>query len=223
VAAPLAFTGSLSIQVAGYGVGIPGQGTADVTGLGHLGAFGVPSSAFRADGLVLSITTTAAGPLDGLQVTAHNGTGSFQRPSGGVMPLVGVAKVCILGPCSAATVNLQVPLSVIGTAGKTATVDGPIALTVAGAPWTTGTAVVGTATAMGFARGPAGQTSSTARASGEIQLVTPIFISTSLGNDLAQVPAFGVLTLHFIPEPTTLVLLGGGLVATACLGRRRAS
>ena len=220
-AAPLPFTGSLAIQISTYGAGVPGSGIADVDAYGHLGAFGLPASAFRADGLVVTITDPAAAPAAGFQITARNAAGSFTRPGGGSMPLLGSAKVCLFGACSAATVNLEVPLSVIGSPGKTTTVDGPIALTVSGAPWTTGTVSVGTATAMGFARGPGSQTSSTARASGEIQLVTPILISTNLGNDLAQVPAFGVLTLHFVPEPTTLALVGAGLVVTGWIGRRR--
>jgi len=216
---PLPFVGSLSILVGSFGVGIPGQGIADVDAYGHLGAWDLAASAFRADGLVVPVTTSAAAPVGGIQVTAHNAPGHFERQSGGAMAIAGAAKVCVFGPCSNAVANLVVPLSVVGVGGA-ATVEGAINVTVVGAPWTTGIASVDGVTAAGWARGPGSQTSSTAHASGEIQLVTPIRILTNLPNDLAAIPAFGVLTLHFVPEPTTIALLGGGLVATAALGRR---
>lgn len=221
-AKPLGFTGSLAIQIGGFGIGIPGHGEADLDSYGHLGSFAIGAGAFRADALTVTIpTSVGAAPVGGLQVTAQNGSGSFARP-GGTMPILGVAKVCVFGPCSSALANLEVPLSVIGGPAQAAvTVEGAINVTVVGAPWTTGTAAVGTATAMGYARGPVSQTSSTARASGEIQLVTPILIRTNLPDDLAEIPAFGVLTLHFIPEPATLALLGAGLAAIAIAARRQ--
>jgi hypothetical protein len=48
--------------------------------------------------------------------------------------------------------------------------------------------------------------------------VTPIFISTSVSSD-AVVPAFGILTLHFVPEPMTFALLGGGIALLGAIGR----
>jgi hypothetical protein len=220
-AAPLAFTGSLAILVGPFGVGVPGAGFAEVDGHGHLGQLGVPASSFQVQGLVVPITTTQAAPISGLQITAANQSGVFDNPGGGTMPLLGSAKVCLYGACSAAVANLTVPLDVVGRAASV-TVTGPVSLTVVGAPWTIGTAQVGSETAMGFAYGPGSQTSSTARASGAIQLVTPIAISTNLPSDFAQVAAFAVMTLHFVPEPTTLVLLGAGIAITAALGRRSA-
>jgi hypothetical protein len=75
-------------------------------------------------------------------------------------------------------------------------------------------------TAMGFAHGPASGTSSTAAASGVVSLVTPIRINTNIGGAL-YIPAFAVMTLHFVPEPGTLALVGGGLAALAVAGGRR--
>ncbi len=49
--------------------------------------------------------------------------------------------------------------------------------------------------------------------------MTPIYIQTNLGG-LAQVPAFGVMELHFVPEPATMCLLGGGIAALGMAGRR---
>ncbi len=72
---------------------------------------------------------------------------------------------------------------------------------------------------MGFAHGPASGTTSTLNPSGTMRLVTPIFISTNIGAS-AVVPAFGFLTLHFVPEPGTALLLGAGIAALIAGGRR---
>ena len=80
--------------------------------------------------------------------------------------------------------------------------------------------MVGTLTQMGFQHGPASLTSSTAAASGQMRLVTPIFISTN-NSDLRVFPAFGILDLHFIPEPNTLLLLGGGIAGLVRFGRTK--
>lgn len=218
-AAPLAFEASLSIEIGSYGVGFSGAGVAEVDAYGHLRSLSIPAGAFDVVGETVTITAPEAFPIQGLQVTAANGAGAFVNPGGGAMPLLGAARVCLYATCSSALANLTVPLDVVGQGG-TATAAGPVNLTVIGAAWTLGTAQVGTATAMGFARGPEGRTSSTARASGVVQLVTPIFISTNLPADAATFPAFGILTLHFVPEPTTLALLGGGVACVAAAARR---
>lgn len=221
-AAALPFTGSLTILIAGYGAGITGSGTAAINGsggLGHLGSLGVSAGAFATQALSVPITTPVAFPVQGIQITAANGAGGFDFPGGGSMAIHGVSKVCLFGPCSAPVANLEVPLDVVGVGGTTY-VTGAVNVTVVGAPWTIGTAEIGTSTVMGYGHGPASQTSSTANPSGVIQLVTPIFIRTNLGADFGVVPAFGILNLHFVPEPTSLVLIGAGLAITAALGRR---
>jgi len=35
------------------------------------------------------------------------------------------------------------------------------------------------------------------------------------------VPAFGILSLHFVPEPGTLMLLGSGIAGLVAFGRSR--
>jgi hypothetical protein len=133
------------------------------------------------------------------------------------MPLNGFAKVCLYSTgCASAGSNLSVPLSVVGQGGAVA-VPGLVNLTVVGAPWTTGTVAIGTITQMGGV-GPA---SNTGAASGSVTLVTPIFISTNIGA-FAVVPAFAFLSLHFVPEPGTLVLLGSGIAGLVAFGRNRA-
>lgn len=224
-AAALAFTGTLTVELAVERISpefvMNGSGTAIVNGSGgggHLTSLQLPSSPFAASGSVLPVTDIVGGfPLAGIQLTAHAGAGSIMG-GGGVIPLVGVAKMCLFGACQTAPNNLSIPLSLVG--GGTHTAQGGVNLTIIGAPWTTGTVSIGSITRMGFARGPASAPSSTAQASGRLQLVTPVMVSTNV----ALNPVFAnflTLTLHFVPEPATAMLLGAGVAALAAIGRRR--
>ena len=62
---------------------------------------------------------------------------------------------------------------------------------------------------------------STAQASGVIQLVTPLTITTNFGGQNNVIPVFGVLRLHFVPEPGTALLVGGGIALLGFAGRKR--
>jgi hypothetical protein len=96
-------------------------------------------------------------------------------------------------------------------------------VTAIGAPWTLGTASVqqhdGPVTEMGFAHGPASLASTTAVPGGRISLVTPVLVSVSL-DSFPVIPVFSRLTIEFVPEPSTLLLLAAGVAALAALGRR---
>ena len=223
-AVALGFTGAIGVQIATLApVVIPGAGTALVNGSGaggHLTGLGLGAGGFNISGFVLPVTDPAAFPIAGIQVTAANGSGSFGGVGGagfgGQMPILGAAKVCLFGACSMAVQNLSVPLTVVGQGGI-ALVTGAVNLTVIGAPWTTGTAQVGTVTAMGGVS----PLSNTGAASGNVTLVTPVFISTNIGAS-AVLPAFAFLNLHFVPEPGTLVLVGSGIAGLVAFGRNRA-
>jgi hypothetical protein len=135
-AATLPFTGSLSILLGSFGVGIPNGGIATVNGsggFGQLDSIEIPAGAFDAQRLVVSITTPAALPLRGIQRTAANADGSFTKPGSGSIGILGAAKVCLFGPCSGAVANLVVPLDVVGVGGTTY-VTAPVNVTVVGAP-----------------------------------------------------------------------------------------
>jgi hypothetical protein len=161
------FTGSLVIRVAGLqSSSISGAGTAIANGSAggsHIHSLALAGSTFATDAAIANFTDPTAYPIGGLVLTVDNGAGAFSDGSGtlgGVMPILGVMKVCLFGTCTYAGQNLSVPLSVVGQGGL-GLISSPLNLTVIGAPWTTGTAAVGTVTIMGSARGPASATSST--------------------------------------------------------------
>ncbi len=159
--------------------------------------------------------------------SASNGSGGFFNLSNsaanfaGVMPFNGAAIVCLFGPCSGFPgANLAVPISPVGQGG-TSIASGAVNITAIGAPWLKNTAIIATSTAMGFQHGPASDaTSSAAQGSGVLSLVSPVFVSTSL-DAFPVVPSFARFTIHFIPEPGTLLLVGSGIAGLAIIGRRR--
>jgi hypothetical protein len=224
-AGALPFNATLSLDLSSGVVVVTGSGTAVANGSGggsHIDSLALAGSTVATTGVVVPITDPAAFPINGIRATVLNGMGTFSGGGGtlgGVMPLLGVAKVCLFGPCASAVANLSVPLSVVGAGGAQA-ISAAVNLTVIGAPWTTGTAAVGTVTAMGAAHGPASGTSSTFAPGGHLQLVTPIFFYSNIGVGVT-IPMFATLAINFVPEPTTLLLLGGGIGALGLAGRAR--
>jgi len=242
-AATLDFTGTLTLKLPGLlpAFPVPGVGTAQVSddGSAHLLSFLLPGGTFGPASTILPVTAAAEIPSVRLTL-AGNLTGSFGGisggpPGGGVMGLQGLAKICLpFGlDCS---VFIPLPLSpTTGGAGfgigGTRTATGAVNLTFQDAPWTIGQPVMTIHTANstittpalpgGFVHGPASLTSSTAQASGMLQLVTVSKVYTSLTSAFPEMPVTGLLTLHFVPEPGTLLLLGSGVAILAGLGSRR--
>ena len=112
---------------------------------------------------------------------------------------------------------LNVPISVIGKGGSVSAGG----IIVDGAPWTTGVGkvttdgpVAGMFAAAGTAMGALGAASST------LTLVTPAHVNAA---GLTRLPTFAALSLHFIPEPGTALLLGAGLAGLVAVGRKRMS
>jgi hypothetical protein len=195
------------------------NGIADIvtTGGGQLVSLALPGGAFALAGThsvtdnyglghdidryILSIAVDGGG----------NAAGSF-GPGGGVMPLAGVFKYCLFGACPTAAGNVSVPLSVIGTnATATRAFGWGLNLTAFGAPWVTDTITVGVGSSQVHG----------SHAPGMLNLVTPIVVSTNIGVFPIMQFAYARLTLHFVPEPTTALLLGLGTCALAAIGRSR--
>ena len=223
-AAPVQVSGNINIVIGtlpGLSLPIP-LTTVDVTG----GTLTIPAGIASTTGLFVPVTGFPLNLITGIVVTASNGAGSFSAPSaaggtvglastpgggfGGAMPINGVVQV-------KGALAINVPISNVG-AGGSVNAGGII---VAGAPWTTGVALVttdGAPMAM-FAQG-GGMSGVLGAASSTVALVTPAHVNAA---GLARLPVFAVASLHFIPEPGTALLLGAGIAGLVALGRKRSS
>lgn len=146
------------------------------------------------------------------------------------LPLGGEARLCLFFESCALPMVLS--LSQAGGAfgeGGVLTLGGYGAsrISMDAAPWTLGSASITIETPSGsnltlfsggFVHGPASFTQSTAITGGEFSLVTPLQVTSRVGQ---QWNAFGRLRIRFVPEPGRLVSISAGGALLWLLGRRR--
>jgi PEP-CTERM motif len=206
------------------GVGATGTATSNLSA--SLGAGTVFNGAFTT-----TIPTSAAPPITAIQVIISKNAGqtfSGTAPSkvGGNLAVEGVFNWYVAG---GAGLLISVPLK-IGTPNTAFKSNGGLSVTAIAAGWTVGTASVmgvdvtttttptGTMTNMFTATSTAmGANGLTPGGAGTLVLVTPIKINSNI----KTFAAFSVLSLTYVPEPGTLLLLGMGVASLAALGRRK--
>jgi len=165
---------------------------------GLLQSLRLASSLPTTGALVGPLPPTTWAPIGGLQGTFALDPSSYWEPLstfvragdgsiGGAVPLRGFTRVCLFTPaCPGASDPIILFNDVLGNPSAagwqgTWTQQGAINFTVKGAPWTTRTVTAGNGvTGMGFAVGPASLPGSTVMNGGRLNLVTPIFVSTSI-------------------------------------------
>jgi hypothetical protein len=119
----------------------------------------------------------------------------------------------------------------IGVGGLlTAGNKGALRISIQAGPWTigSGTAInqtdkgnFKTVTATGFSHG-AGSGAVSTGASGVMQLISPMQVTAiGFGDNNEKQSLFSILTLHFVPEPGFMLLLGAGVVGLGIMGRNR--
>ncbi len=205
-----------TLRIAG---GITGSGTIPVTD---------PDATFTIKSIRIT-ATLRTGTLSGI-----SGAAPLNPPA--ALPVGGVTRVCIFVP----DCDLFLPMmntvnsgaTGIGVGGLlTLGNKGDIRISIVNGPWTLGAASginqtkdgdFVTFTRTGFVHGAASDNSSTAKGSGVIQLIAPQQVTVAgLSSNSEALTLFSTLTLHFVPEPGLLLLIGSGIVGIGLLGRSR--
>lgn len=230
---PLEFTRTFSLHLArilplsGQGVGVatttsavPALDQIQIPGTTYYGSLGIFAT-FTTAYMSSSVGTISAVPQTGTLSGA---------PLSGRMPVTGRI---VLPPNSVHFTYAGTRGVGIGGPPITNTTVNPFFFTLSlqGARWTSGVATVttglgSTLTRAGFAHGPVSNTSTPGQIDGVIQLVTPIRIvihAPDLPPYYVDFSGFGVMELHFVPEPSSLILLTTAGAALALLGHRRAA
>jgi hypothetical protein len=227
MAVPLPFSGTLKLQISSFPtVTGNGSGVGDSAGLGG-------SASIPAGSIPLHLTAQLSTPvylISGFAIGAPGQTatavpltpGSHKALSfGGLTGTMGLdAGLYLLQGTSAQYVLAELPIGVIGVGGTAMwNYGGPLIMgIIVGNPYQ-----LGAVTAMGALQGVpstvmgTGFDNRTLGGLGTLQLVSPASIGLGTGGSLAML---ATLSITFVPEPTTALLVGGGLVALGALRRR---
>jgi len=213
-------SGSTHLSTLRLAGGISGSGTIVVTDPNVTGQV----KSVRGTGIVLG-----TGTLTGISGAPPMGQNA--------LPVPGFMRVCLFQADCVTNLPLNLTLNDGNTGhgvGGLLTLggNGQIRISLEMAPWTLATVsglnqtVKGgfkTLTRVGFVHGAASASnSSTATPSGVIQLIAPQQVQTiSVAGNSTRVALFSTLTLHFIPEPGLLLLIGSGVLGLGLLGRSR--
>jgi hypothetical protein len=225
---------------------IQGSGVATVnnsSGGSHLNTLRL-AGGITGSGTIPITDPDTTGTIPSIRATITMGTGTISGISGApplnppaALPMKGFTRVCLFTGCDTSgflpldntTNNGATGIGVGGlvTLGK----FGNIRISIEAGPWTLGTGTANIQTAgggfdirskAGFVHGAASNPSSTATPSGLVQLISPAQVTTSgVPANASQLTLFGTLTLHFIPEPGLILLIGSGVVGLGLLGRNR--
>ena len=183
------------------------------------------------------------GTIPSIRVAATLGSGTLAGISGAPpikpgpgIPLKGFTKVCTLVPGCTTFLPLDNTTNNgntgVGVGGQlTLGGLGTIRISLVAQPWTIGSTTLPASThegagtirtVTGFVHGAASGNSSTATNSGVIQLVTPTAVTVAgVAGNSASMTLFTTLTMHFIPEPGLLLLIGSGVLGLGLMGRSR--
>lgn len=174
------------------------------------------------------IGITNAAPITRVQaILAGNNLGTLVPGAGTAANALGIQGVANVVAYGGYVTLVAVPLTALGVPGATFSFmgGGGSIIKFTGNGWTTGTAMITlpTATLKGMTQAgviTAAGTNNLVGGVGQITFISPVLIRTNLAGDL---PTFAALTLTFVPEPGTLMLIGAGIAGLAVYGRRRAS
>jgi hypothetical protein len=242
----LAWNGTLELDLGPFPtLRIDGSGVATInnsSGGNHLDIMRI-AGAITGSGTIPVSDPEAAGTVPSIRISATLGTGTLSGISGApplnppsALAVKGFTRLCLLtAGCATALVlnnttnngNTGIGVGGLLTIGG----FGSVRMSIVNGPWTLATVTGLTQTdngnfkavsEIGWVHGAASSNSSTAQPSGVIQLIAPQQVATSgIAGNTTELSLFARLTLHFIPEPGLLLLLGSGVVGLGLLGRSR--
>jgi len=246
-ATTLNWDGTLALDLGALpSVATTGSGVATVNasgGVGHLTTLRL-AGGITGTGIAVVTDPDTTGNIPSIRLTATLGTGSISGIAAqsqvingtNVLPVRGLARICLITTGCATALPLGLTKNNgntgVGVGGLlTLFVGNTLLISLEVAPWTlapnsgvnqTANGAFQTLTRTGFAHGPASNNSSTNLDSGVVQLISPATVtSVGLPANNQNLSLFSTLTLHYVPEPGLILLIGSGVVGLGLLGRSR--